>query len=89
MTRTEKIIDTLAHGYIEDHEEEVISELRRLARLCGAYWAEIEALREVRRCACSPDDEPYSDRFYEAKNASKKLTAATDAARREAGEGTT
>lgn len=85
MTRTEQAIqefETTAEPTC------LIDECRRLARLCGAYWAEIEALREVRRCACSPDDEPYSDRFHEAKNASKKLTAATDAARREAGEGT-
>ena len=86
-TKTEQIIAEYLDPLKGGTDAALISELRRISALCAAYWREIESLRKVRRCACSPEDEPYSDRFHEAKRASNELTEATDAARREAGEG--
>lgn len=72
-TKTEQII---ADNITQDTPDVFISELRRLSALCAAYW------REIEWCRCRTVPTWHSD--VEER---EKITAATDAARREAGEG--
>lgn len=81
MTRTEQAIqefETTAEPTC------LIDECRRLSRLCGAYWDEIEAFRKWFDAEQTIEvGEPLA--YQDAVNA----RAATDAARREVGKGTT
>ena len=82
-TKTEQIIDKIAHGYIEDHEEEVISELRRLDALNAACLREVAQWRMREEARQHVDARPYPWPALDL------AIAATDAARRDAGEATT
>lgn len=81
MTRTEKIIADFDGISGKTTSLDLIAECRRLSRLCGAYWAEIEAWRER-------TGHKFPAGWFVAHGGTRMEEAdATDAARREAGEG--
>jgi hypothetical protein len=88
-TKTEQIIADSQHPLKGGTSAALITELRRLDALCAAYWREIEYVRHH-------FEQPDEDACLVWLNADNDVieehcrrVEATDAARREAGEGTT
>lgn len=90
MSKTEQLIakylDVESLTYVDDSH--LITELRRLATLNEAYWAEVQAFRAVMRVDEVPSGytlvwvssiQLHGEQVNQIRNA-------TDAARREAGE---
>jgi hypothetical protein len=85
-TKTEQIIADSQHPLKGGTSAALISELRRLDALCAAYWREIEHMRSEQPLHTAyKADEPCPGCVWLSQRVD--LRKATDAARREAGEG--